>query len=219
MQIVWYGQSCFKIVSKDKTIIVDPFLKDTGLTPPRGKADIVMLSNNLVKSSDFSFDNAFFVYDAGEYEIGGVQINGFSVFHKDKDENLFKKSIIYTFNIDGVNFCHLTDASEKQVLEVLDRLGEVNVLFLPIGGKHKIDGKEIDTLNSEEALSIVSEIDPQLVIPMMFKIPKLKIELDSEDKFLKSVGLAKESAKDRFSFKKKDLSPDKREFILMKTQI
>jgi len=45
MQITWYGQACFRIQSGDVTIILNPFDKSVGLNAPRGKADIVLLSN------------------------------------------------------------------------------------------------------------------------------------------------------------------------------
>ena len=42
MQIQYFGLSSFKITTKEATIITDPFHKDSGLTPPRGAADILI---------------------------------------------------------------------------------------------------------------------------------------------------------------------------------
>jgi len=47
MNIIWYGQSCFKIQSKDIVLITDPFDKKIGLRPPFGSADIVTISHSL----------------------------------------------------------------------------------------------------------------------------------------------------------------------------
>ena len=49
MIIQWLGHSCFKIQDKTgsegKTIITDPFDKETGLKPPAFEADIVTVSH------------------------------------------------------------------------------------------------------------------------------------------------------------------------------
>jgi L-ascorbate metabolism protein UlaG (beta-lactamase superfamily) len=52
MQIQYFGLSSFKITTKEATIITDPFHKDSGLTPPRGAADILVLAQ---KKESFVF--------------------------------------------------------------------------------------------------------------------------------------------------------------------
>jgi len=107
MQISWYGQSCFKIVSGQTTIILDPFSKDIGLTPPRGKADLLLVSDSNMAMDDVSqIDAGFVINGAGEYEVGGIHINGAAVFHKDESGETVKISTIYTISVEGVRVCH-----------------------------------------------------------------------------------------------------------------
>ncbi len=218
MQITWYGQSCFKIVSGQTTIILDPFSKDIGLTPPRGKANLLLISDSNITADDFSQIDAGFVIDgAGEYEVGGVHVNGIAVFHKDEKGDIVKISTMYTVEIEDIKICHLTDLSKEQVVGVLDKIGQVDILMIPVGGNYKFGKTEIASLDADKALGIVGDIDPRIVIPMNFKIPKLKAPLDGPEKFLKSTGVASPEALEKFTIKKKDLPQEGREIIFLKT--
>jgi len=217
MQITWYGQSCFKIVSGQTTIILDPFSKDIGLTPPRGKANLLLVSDSNMLSDDFSQIDAGFVVDgAGEYEVGGVHIKGLAVFNKNKDDDIIKISTMYTIELEDIKICHLTDLSKEQVVGVLDKIGQVDILMIPVGGNYKLKKTEIASLDTEKALGVIGDIDPRIVIPMNFKIPKLNISLDGPEKFLKSLGSSDINPLEKYTIKKKDLPQEGREVVLMK---
>ena len=78
MNIIWYGQSCFKIQSKDIVLITDPFDKKIGLRPPFGSADIVTISHDHYDHNNFQVikNDPFVIDSAGEYEIKKVTIKG-----------------------------------------------------------------------------------------------------------------------------------------------
>ena len=217
MQISWYGQSCFKIVSGQTTIILDPFSKDIGLTPPRGKADLLLVSDSNIALDDMSqIDAGFVINGAGEYEVGGIHINGIAVFHKNEDDEAIKISTIYTITVEGVRVCHLADLSKEQAVGVLDKMGQVDILMLPVGGPYKLGKTEIASLDADKALGVIGDIDPRIVIPMNFKIPKLNVALDGPEKFLKAIGNPELEALDKYTIKKRDLPQEGRQIILMK---
>ncbi|MEK7452707.1 MAG: MBL fold metallo-hydrolase [Patescibacteria group bacterium] len=217
MQIIWYGQSCFKIVSGGTTIILDPFNKDIGLTPPRGKVDVVFVSDGNLKKDDYSqLDSAFVIAGAGEYEVGGMHINGASIFHLNEKGEEVKKSTMYIIDVEGIRVCHLADFSEDHVRSVLDKMGQVDILMIPVGGGYLIGNTKINSLGYDKAVDIIGDIDPRVVIPMFFKVNNLKISLDDVSKFLKSSGASNIEAVDKFTVKKKDLPQDGRDVILMK---
>ena len=93
MQITWYGQACFKITSGDTTIVLSPFGKGLGLNPPRGKADVDLLSGNDVGKEDIAYADAAVVIEGeGEYEVRGILINGYTFFHTHKGSGAIRKS-------------------------------------------------------------------------------------------------------------------------------
>ena len=219
MQITWYGQSCFKIVSGQTTIILDPFNKNNGLTPPRGKADLLLVSDSLLSEDDYSqIDAGFVVSGAGEYEVGGIHINGMSVFNYSDNNEVIKQSTMYVFDIEGVKICHLSDFSKDQISEFMDKIGQIDILMLPVGGDYKTSFGKIKSLNYEKAVEVVSEIDPRVVVPMNFKVPKLKIDLEDVSKFAKAIGVSDSVFVDKYTVKKRDLPSEGQDVVLMKLQ-
>ncbi len=200
-KIYWAGQSCFEIsVSNSKdhdaNIVIDPFDEETGLKLPNLTADILLVThghhdhNNIkgVKGEPFIADGP------GEYEVKGVFIQGISSFHDDKEGKEKGQNTIYTIEAEDLRFCHLGDLGQKQLTdEQLEQIDSVDVLMIPVGGEY--------TISSQEAQRIISQIEPRIVIPMHYKLPKLKMELDDVSKFLKTMGKVSVVPQDKLTVK------------------
>ena len=187
MKISWYGQSLFHISSRTKksqvSISINPFKKEVGLKTPTLKTDILLSGNKENHNLD-SIKNDFFLIDnPGEYEVKGVFIEGIPTFNfknekKEDPERSFDGNTIYTIEVDGIKVCHLGNIKQKELKEdQLERIGMVDILMVPVGGE--------DTLTAKEAIGIIGQIEPGIIIPMQYAVPKLKIKLDKVDDFLK----------------------------------
>ncbi len=111
MNITWYGQSCFKIQSKDTVLITDPFDKKIGLRPPFGAADIVTISHNHSDHNNFQVikNDPFIIDGAGEYEIKKVRIKGINSYHDNQEGKELGQNTIYVIEMEGIKICHLGD--------------------------------------------------------------------------------------------------------------
>ena len=213
MNIIWYGQSCFKIQSKDTVLITDPFDKEIGLKPPFGAADIVTISHNHLSHNNFEVikANPFIVDSAGEYEVKKIVIRGTDSFHDEKEGAERGGNVIYTIEMEGIRMCHLGDLGQTSLTdEQLSRIGQVDILFVPIGG--------ITTIDWKMAEKIIEQIEARMVIPMHYKISGLKnaaAKLDTAEKFCKEHGINPKETVDKFSIKKKDLPTEEARTILM----
>jgi len=187
-KIYWAGQSCFKIEvsnSRDHSadIVIDPYDESTGLKLPNLSADIVLVTHdhhdhNNVKGVK---GTPFVIQGPGEYEVKEVFINGIPSFHDDKDGKERGQNTIYVIEVEDMRFCHLGDLGQKQLTdEQLEKIDAVDVLMIPVGGEYTID--------SSSAQKIISQIEPRIVIPMHYNLPKLKDKLDEVSKFLKTMG-------------------------------
>lgn len=216
MQITWYGQACFKIVSGDTTIVISPLGKGVGLNPPRGKADVVLLSSDGSDGDVPVPESGVVISGEGEYEVKGMLINGFSFFHAHEGALAMRKSTVYTIVVEGVTLCHLDNATPKQVDTILENLGEVDVLMIPVGGAHQAGKEKVHMLDAEGAASLVGEIEPRIVIPMYYKTPGLTLSLDTVDAFLKAMGAVHgvESV-DKLTVKKKDLPQEETKVMVL----
>src|SRR5690348_5375572 len=105
MQISWFGLSSFKIVSRELTIITDPFGSDTGLSPVRGAADIVVSSspeNSWTNNFSSIQGTPFVVNGPGEYDIKGAFIMG-----QPADNKELGKQTIYSIEVEDIRIAFL----------------------------------------------------------------------------------------------------------------
>lgn len=199
MKITWAGQACFHIVASNSkehssTIVIDPF-SEIGLKMPSLDAEIVLVSHQHEDHNNVQAikGTPFVIEGPGEYEVNGVFITGISSFHDEKEGKERGMNTIYTLEAEGMRICHLGDLGQKELTdEQLEKIGAVDILMIPIGGTYTIDGTQ--------AIKVIGQIEPKVVIPMHYALPKLKFKLDEADKFLKSMGKTPQ-AQDKLTIK------------------
>ncbi len=214
-KLTFAGQSCFQISvsnSRDHSadIVIDPFDEETGLKAPNFSADILLVTHqhhdhNNIKAVKGS---PFLVSGPGEYEVKGVFIQGIPSFHDDKEGKEKGPNTIYIIEAEEMRFCHLGDLGQKQLTdEQLEKIDSVDILMIPVGGEYTID--------SSAAQKIIGQIEPRMVIPMHYALPKLKIKLDDVSKFLKTMGKNSIVPQDKLTVKASALPKDGMEIVVL----
>lgn len=179
LQIRWHGHSCFQITN-DKTIITDPHDgKSIGIPTPPVQGDIVLVSHdhfdhNSVKTVEK--DQTKVITDGRKRTIDDMTIKGYGTFHDEHHGEKRGQNIIFKFTIDNVTFLHLGDLGHILDDETVQQIGEIDVLFIPVGGTY--------TLDAENAWKVVEKIKPNIVIPMHYKIEGLSLPIAPVDDFL-----------------------------------
>ncbi|TRZ77464.1 MBL fold metallo-hydrolase [bacterium] len=211
MIITWYGQSCFRIQSGDLVLITDPFSKDIGLKPPTGQADIVTVSHDHADHNNVNVikGDPFIVDGPGEYSLKGVSVIGIPSTHGENTEDGIDHNTIYIIEIEGMRVCHLGDQGMKLTGDQIEELGDIDILFVPIGGTY--------TLNTSEALNVIGQVEPRVIIPMHYQINGLNIKgLEKVDTFAKEIGCKKENMNvAKVTLKKKMLPEGDNEVYVM----
>ncbi len=210
MIIIWHGQFCFQITTSPKkgeqvSILIDPLEKNSGLKLAKTKTDILLATHNdNPKNEAIVFNNGpILITSPGEYEAKGVFVQGISVVEKKK------KTTIYTLTAGGIRICHLGDlALEELSPEQMDKIGEVDILMVSVGGG--------DALDSKQAGKIIKQIEPRLVIPMNYRIPGLKEKVENLQQFLNVMGLESIESQNKLSIKKGDLPTEKTTVMVIK---
>lgn len=182
MELTWYGLSCFRLAERGfAQVITDPFDEKVGLKAPNLKADIVTVShdarghNYIAGVSGYSHA----LTGPGEYEIGGVFITGIATAQQSEQQ----RNVLFMFDYEGLTVAHLGDMSQVPTQTQIEALEQVNVLLVPVGGG--------GSLNASQAAELVSMLEPNVVVPMHYAMPKLNIELDGVERFLSEMGVAK----------------------------
>lgn len=196
MIVTYYGKQFFKVQLGDTTIAYNPISKDSAYKTSRFGADLVLSS---LRHADFNGveqcihgdREPSFIQGPGEYEVGGIFIKGFgtdTVYDGEK-----KINTVYGMMFEGINLCFLGSLASGDALsrEVREGLGEIDVLFAPIGGG--------DELTPADAYKLTLALDAKVVIPMDYDDTK-----DALVHFIKEGGGTAETV-EKFTFKKKDL--------------
>jgi len=220
MQIVWKGQACFYITTlqgkQDQVkILIDPFEDSLGLKLPPQEADIVLVTHghfdhNNVKAAK---GNPFVIDSPGEYEAKSVFVQGIATFHDDVKGKERGLNTVYTITAEGITLCHMGDFGQKELTpEQVEKIGQVHILLIPVGGTYTINGKE--------AGKIISQIEPNVIIPMHYALPKLKIKLAPVEEFLRAMGKKGLEPQGKLSLKAKDVAGEREEteIVVMKPQ-
>lgn len=206
MELTWYGLSCFRMTERGQaTVVTDPYNGEVGLSPLKLKADILTISHDAPGHNNAAAVSGYrhALTGPGEYEIGGVFVKG--IFTPRKGE-VAKRNISFVFEYNSLSIAHLGDLETVPTQTQIDALGEVNILLIPVGGGN--------TLNASQASEIVSMLEPNIVIPMHYKIPKLKLDLEEVERFLKEMGVTE--AEEEASLKiTKSALPEETQIVLL----
>lgn len=182
MEITWLGHSCFRIRGREATVVTDPCPPSTGYTIGKPTAHIVTISH---KHENHSYTkpvagNPVLLDRPGEYEIEGAFVTGIRTFHDTKKGAERGLNVSFVIEMEDVRVCHLGDLGHTPTPEQVEEISGVGILLVPVGGHTTIDGAT--------AAEIVNILEPAIVIPMHYKTPAVKDQLDPVDRFLKELG-------------------------------
>lgn len=209
MVITWYGQSCFRLESKDVSLLIDPFSPEIGLKPPKIKDNIVLVSHQHYDHNNIEGmpEESFLIKGPGEYEVKGVFIRGIQSFHDKSQGQERGLNTIYVIKMEDMVLAHLGDFGEGRLSEEqIEKIGDVDVLMIPIGGVY--------TINYKEAVEAISQIEPKIIIPMHYKIQGSKSDIDGPEKFLKEISLTPEKVEKSYKIQKKNLPAEEMKLVL-----
>ncbi len=179
MRIIWHGHACFEI-SDGVVVVTDPHDgKSIGIRPPKVRGDLILVSHDhfdhnsvrIVKKEDSKV-----VTEDGTMNVLGIPIKGLMADHDEHDGEKRGKIVIYRFTVDGITFCHLGDLGSSLEDEDIQELGDIDVLFIPVG--------DVFTIGAEGAWDLVERLDPKVVVPMHYRTGGLTLSIKPLEPFL-----------------------------------
>lgn len=189
MQIRWYGQSAFSLTDDGRTVFVDPFGDMSGASargihfnyPPIEdvRADLLLITHEhrdhngadaiggdpkVIRSTAGTFDDVVAI--ASEHDDAAGTVRG--------------PNTIFVFTFGGARVCHFGDFGQPALREEQRAaIGDVDILFLPIGGQA--------TIGAGVAAGIARDLAPRLVVPMHYRTELVDF-LEPPDAFAEAVG-------------------------------
>jgi L-ascorbate metabolism protein UlaG (beta-lactamase superfamily) len=181
MQIKYLAHSSYLITSESNfKIITDPYTPGGALkySPINESADVITISHS---HGDHNNPKAIqgspvILKESGQMTVMGVNFKSIPVFHDEAGGSKRGGVLVFCFQIDGINLCHLGDIGHSFSAQQLSEIGAVDILFIPVGGYYTIDGKEADP--------IAKSLNPKLIFPMHYKTPRTSYPIGGVDIFL-----------------------------------
>lgn len=154
LKLTYLGHASFTIESDNYSIILDPYKGVKGFKDIEGTYNEVLCSHD-------HFDHAYtdklnIIKKESPFTID--YIDSYHDNNKGKDRGLNKITII---SKDNIKIVHLGDLGHLLEEDSINKLNNVDVLLIPVGGTYTID--------SDTALQIIKDINPKYVVPMHYK--------------------------------------------------
>lgn len=179
MKIRWLGHASFLIENERRIrIITDPFDETLGYKLPRLRAHIVTVSHEHFDHNYVRGVKGKPVVFKGEVqrESHKMQFRGISSYHDSVFGAKRGTNTIFHMLVDNLNLCHLGDLGHILSADKLAEIGQVDILFIPIGGFY--------TINHQQATQIIQDLKPKISIPMHYKTEVIKFPIDTLEPFL-----------------------------------
>ncbi len=160
MEISWYGNGCFRLRSQLGTVITDPYPPTPALRLPKLSAAVLAVSDSTLcdDAAVSREDHSLLVNGPGEYEIGGIFIVGVPMHSRGQ-----AAVTAFVFEMEGLTVCHLGLPWQMPTSAQIENLGNIDILFLPVGGPGRI--------GVQAASDLASELEPKVLVPMYFSLP------------------------------------------------
>lgn len=200
MYISWQGFNYFRLQNTQTTILLNPYAWDNATTFSKVKSDLALFTNPQYLSTNKVSEQSFVIDSPGEYEVKDVFVYG-----KQLDG-----SNIYLISFEDVKIAFLGEFGHQSLsTKDLELIEGADVLILPVGGG--------DLTTAKEAVKIINQVEPRIVIPSAFAGSVGKAKADVVDLFVKEFGV-KVQEEEKLKITKKDLPQEDIKLVILKAQ-
>ncbi len=157
LNIEWLGHSSFKLIYKDYQIVIDPFADNIipGLRGVKEEAHLVLCSH---EHRDHNARDSVTLLPQTDNPLTIVEIDSYHDNNHGLDRG---KNKIVVLQDDSIKLVHLGDIGCIPEIDMLEKMHQPDVLFVPIGGHY--------TLSREDIVRLIHMIQPNVIVPMHYK--------------------------------------------------
>jgi L-ascorbate metabolism protein UlaG (beta-lactamase superfamily) len=186
MVLNYFGEGCFRLQSGELSVLVNP-------TSNRLKADVTLKTIVSPEEHPSPDEIAF----PGEYESKGIEIQGWQLTGESTEKFL---KTVFQVTWEEMRFVFLGHLSGPLPNEIIEELGEPDLVFVPTGDDHFIP--------APDAAKLMKQLEPKIIVPAYYK--------NSTD-LEKAMGV-KAEREEKFVFKKKDIADAKSRLIVLESK-
>jgi L-ascorbate metabolism protein UlaG (beta-lactamase superfamily) len=195
MRVDWYGQAAFRLRGPEGTVFIDPF-GDMSALADRGihfeypalvdvDADLLLVTHEHQDHNGVEAvggEPTILRSTAGRLESPFGEVVAIASEHDESAGTERGPNTIFVFAFDGIRVAHFGDFGQRSLRdEQAEAIGQVDLLFLPVGGG--------PTIGAEQAAAITERLAPRWVVPMHYRTHRIGF-LEPADAFLEKIGSA-----------------------------
>lgn len=190
VEITYYGHSCFKFTFGNSfSIIIDPFSSDYPI--PKTQANLIISSHEHEDHYNPNFlgkkvetlvgtKNNGRDWNLFDKKIADIKIYNIPSYHDNLKGAQRGKNSIIVIEAEGLKLTHMGDIGHLLTKNELNKLKDVDILFIPVGGFYTIDVKDV--------VNLIKDLKPKIVIPMHYKTEyTIDWPISPLDNFLKEI--------------------------------
>jgi len=170
MLIEYLAHASFLLRSRGgTTIILDPYDPAIGYGALNRSCDALVISH---EHSDHNHTagvhgRALVLRNSpGLRNVGDIRVRGILACHDDCEGARLGYSVIAVLEVDGMRVCHAGDLGHVLTSEMIDEIGEVDLLLLPVGGSF--------TIGPPEARTVATQLGARMIVPMHYGTGQLR---------------------------------------------
>lgn len=174
----WHGQSFFDLETSAGTkVVFDPHAIEV-FGRNVLKADLICISHfhddhtqiGVIQNYDkakvlrgLKTDGKKVDWNPIDEKFKDIRVRNVGVYHDEVMGTDRGKNSIFILEVEGLRIVHLGDVGHVLTKEQIDKIGEVDVLMIPVGGVY--------TLNGIEAKKVIDQLKPRMyIIPMHYGV-------------------------------------------------
>lgn len=192
LKLEWLGHMSFLAAGDGVRFLTHPF-KPVGCTAnlpaPKSAADYILISSRLLDEGYLEElpKNARVLSEPGSYNLKGINLQGIAMDHDRIGGRRFGRNVAWRWKQSGIFVLHLGGAAGAIAPSQRILMGRPDVLIVPVGGvTGGNDPMQAKAYSATEAMAIVQELNPKVVIPVYYRTDKASdsCQLAAIDDFL-----------------------------------
>ncbi len=198
MEIEFFGANCFRIKTKNSSIVIDDNLASIGGKTVTKETDVAIFTNKLLQNDNAVKKARLTLNSAGEFEIGDISVKAVQT-REHLDEESAATATVFQCLYEGKSVTILGHIHPDIADNVIELAGGTDVMIVPVGGNGY-------TLDAVGAVSAIKKIEPEVVIPSQYDIPGLSYEVPAAplEDFKTASALPTAEPKDSYKVDKPD---------------
>lgn len=183
MDLTWLGHACFRIRGREGIVLTDPPDPRSGHAIPKTEAHLVTMSHQHPGHASMKSvgGEPVVLTGPGEYEVQEILVTGIATFHDEEKGAARGKNTVFSIRVDELTVCHLGDLGHVLPATDLERVGQVDVVLVPISGAET-------NLSAAMAAEVIHQLEPKVVVPMSYD-PEVRKKDGAFERLLHELGV------------------------------